>query len=141
VYEEVCGPAEWGVTFDCAQYLALNTAWPSLGGDGGIACGVLARRLGVLDPSLPIVVIGHHLIWPVNGFGNDLSPWNIPADEGERAWNIMRAKGISLYACSHIIAFDVQLHDGLAQLCTGGAGTEYDLKGPCQGWSRGCAPS
>lgn len=137
VYEEVCGPAEWGVIFDGVQYLALNTAWPSRGGNGGVDCDVLERRLSALDPSLPIVVIGHHPIWPVNGFGNDLSPWNIPADEGKRAWDIMRAKGVTLYACSHIIAFDVQLHDGLVQLCTGGAGTEYGPAGAMPGLVEG----
>src|SRR5690606_3324303 len=68
--------------------------------------------------------LGHHPIWPVNGYTTP-QQWVVPPSQGGEAWDIMREHRVRLYACSHIIAFDVQLHDGVAQMCSGGAGTEY----------------
>ena len=33
------------------------------------------------------------------------------------------AIGVLAYVCSHILAFDVQVHQGVLQILTGGAGT------------------
>ena len=35
--------------------------------------------------------------------------------------------GVSAYVCSHILAFDVQVHRGVLQLCTAGAGTAHRM--------------
>jgi hypothetical protein len=124
VYERFCGNAEWTENIDGIQYLAINTADIDRHGDAGIDVERLERRLAALDPTLPIVALGHHPIWPVNGYTTP-QQWVVPAPQGQEAWDVMRAHGVRLYACSHIIAFDVQLRDGIVQLCTGGAGTEY----------------
>src|SRR5215475_6000394 len=45
----------------------------------------------------------------------------------------MRRFGVQAYLCSHIIAFDFQIRDGIVQLCTGGAGTAYGPGGAMPG--------
>jgi len=136
VYEEFCGAAEWTMTVGGIQYLGINTAFTERNGEAGIDCQRLELRLSELDPTLPIVVLGHHPIWPVNGY--DRAPlWVVPQAEGHRAWELMVKNGVILYACSHIIAFDVQLHHGMIQMCTGGAGTEYGPAGAMPGQVEG----
>ncbi|AGS24546.1 metallophosphoesterase family protein [Rhizobium etli] len=123
-YQAQLGPPEWAETIADIQFVAINTARIDRHGDAGIDCQNLENALSRLDPGKPIIVVGHHPIWPVNGY--DRAPqWVAPADEGEEAWRIMRKHDVRLYVCSHIIAFDVQLKEGLAQICTGGAGTKY----------------
>ncbi|AGS25227.1 metallophosphoesterase family protein [Rhizobium etli] len=123
-YEEQNGHPEWLQTIAGIQFVAINTARIDRGGDAGIDCQSLENALSRLDRGKPIIVVGHHPIWPINGY--DRAPqWVVPADEGEKAWRIMQENNVRLYVCSHIIAFDVQLKRGLAQVCTGGAGTKY----------------
>jgi hypothetical protein len=45
--------------------------------------------------------------------------------EGRALWDVLAARAVSAYVCSHVIAFDAQAVDGVLQLTTGGAGTAY----------------
>ncbi|UWU19469.1 hypothetical protein N2599_37140 (plasmid) [Rhizobium sullae] len=135
-YEEQNGYPEWLEAIAGIQFVAINTARIDRRGDAGIDCRSLESALSRLDPGKPIVVVGHHPIWPINGY--DRAPqWIVPADEGQKAWRIMQENNVRLYACSHIIAFDVQLKGGLAQVCTGGAGTKYGAQAAMPGQVEG----
>ena len=38
---------------------------------------------------------------------------------------MLARRHVLAYLCSHIIAFDVQEHEGIVQICSGGAGTNH----------------
>ena len=42
-------------------------------------------------------------------------------------WRCLVESGILAYWCSHILAFDVQVHQGVLQICTAGAGTAHRM--------------
>ncbi|MDU8357105.1 hypothetical protein RYA05_36000, partial [Pseudomonas syringae pv. actinidiae] len=42
-------------------------------------------------------------------------------------WDILVRAGVTAYLCSHILAFDVQVHRGVLQICTAGAGTAHRM--------------
>lgn len=46
-------------------------------------------------------------------------------DEAEAFWSVLVRHRVLAYLCSHIIAFDAQVHQGIPQICSGGAGTNY----------------
>jgi hypothetical protein len=75
--------------------------------------------------SAPIrLVAGHYPFHPVNGY-DETPKWVFPEDQRAQVWRLFRQSGVQAYLCSHIIAFDFQIHDDVVQLCSGGAGTEY----------------
>src|SRR5262249_44375705 len=78
------------------------------------------------------LVLGHHPIHAVNGY-DEHPTWRVPPKAGAEAWSLMRRFGVRAYLCSHIIAFDFQIRDGIVQLCTGGAGTAYGPGGAMPG--------
>ncbi|MCP3476647.1 hypothetical protein NLM33_41475 [Bradyrhizobium sp. CCGUVB1N3] len=44
-------------------------------------------------------------------------------------WNILVNENVLACLCSHILAFDVQAHRGVLQMCTAGAGTTHRMPG------------
>ena len=42
-------------------------------------------------------------------------------------WDILVNENVLAYLCSHILAFDVQAHRGVLQICTAGAGTAHRM--------------
>jgi hypothetical protein len=44
---------------------------------------------------------------------------NCDRDDGRKLQALMVQHGVQLYLCSHVLAFDVQTHDGVIQLTTG----------------------
>lgn len=75
--------------------------------------------------SAPIrLVAGHYPFHPVNGY-DEAPKWVFPEEQRRRVWQLFTEVRVHAYLCSHIIAFDVQVHDDVVQLCSGGAGTEY----------------
>jgi hypothetical protein len=115
-----------------ALLVFLNTANPANHGHAMLDVAWLEQALAKGRDATIKLVFGHHPILPVNGY--DLHPdWRIAPEDGDRAWAMMRVAGVKAYICSHIIAFDFRVRDGLAQLCTGGAGTEYGPGGAMPG--------
>jgi len=65
------------------------------------------------------LVMGHHPVFPVNGFGDG---WLVEAKSGRNLWNLLVKHGVRAYLCAHVIAFDVQVHEGVLQITSGGGG-------------------
>ena len=77
------------------------------------------------------LVLGHAPVHPVNGY--TAPKWRMLPEFGEPFWAVLASHRVTAYLCSHVIAFDVQVHDGVPQITTGGAGTN---SGP-----GGCMPA
>jgi len=101
-----------------------NTSWSGLGGPGHVECAWLDATLAAHADARYKIVTGHHPIFPVNGYGEG-PQWCIVEEEARAFWSILARHRILAYLCSHIIAFDVQEHDDVLQICSGGAGTNY----------------
>ncbi|HEX8373225.1 MAG TPA: hypothetical protein VF585_10625 [Chthoniobacterales bacterium] len=70
------------------------------------------------------IVIGHYPIFPVDG--GDWAPnWRMWPDEGAALWDVTRANGVTAFLCAHVLAFDAQVHDGVLQICSAGAGFPF----------------
>jgi hypothetical protein len=107
-----------------ALLVFLNTADAGNNGDATLDLDWLGATLAE-NAAVPLkLVFGHHPIHSVNGYC--LHPlWRVAPELGARAWGVLRASGVSAYICSHILAFDFQVHDGVIQLCTAGGGASY----------------
>lgn len=70
------------------------------------------------------IVAGHYPVHPVNGY-LQAPLWCFPAQAREPFWAVLRKHQVVAYLCSHVIAFDCQIHDGIPQITSGGAGTDY----------------
>ena len=104
--------------------VCVNTAFSGLGGNCHVEHEWLDQVLCANDDAAYKFVAGHHPVLPVNGY--ERYPfWRIVPDEGEAFWEVLVKHRVQAYLCSHIIAFDVQAHGGVLQICTGGAGTNY----------------
>jgi hypothetical protein len=102
--------------------LFVNTHWSGLGGEGRAETAWLDETLAQHADVRYKLVMGHHPVHPVNGFSGiyqrELGPEN-----GRQFWNVLVKHGVIAYVCSHILAFDVQVHNGVLQITTAGAGT------------------
>jgi len=65
-------------------------------------------------------VAGHFPAFPVNGY--QMPCWRIRADDAESLWRALVRHRVAAYLCAHIIAFDVQIHEGIPQICSAGGG-------------------
>ena len=102
----------------------VNTSCVALGGPGHVECEWLDKVLGENSDARHKLVMGHHPVHPVNGYA-DHPLWRIEPEEGSAFWQVLVNHSVLAYLCSHIIAFDVQVHDGVLQVTSGGAGTRY----------------
>lgn len=103
-------------------YVFVNTNFSGRGGQGHIEHEWLDQVLTEQSDARSKLVIGHHPIFGVNRY--DLYPlWRVDPADGQPFWEVLARHGVLAYVCSHILAFDVQVHDGVLQICTGGAGT------------------
>ncbi len=104
----------------------VNTMDERCGGEGTVETewleDVLSKRRDVKYK----LVFGHHPVWGVNGYFGDYQRL-IERENGRRFWDVLRRHGVLAYFCSHILAFDVQVQDGILQICTGGAGTAHRM--------------
>jgi len=71
-------------------------------------------------------VFGNNPVFTVNGFFADYQR-NIEAKNGRLVWDILVKHGVLAYVCSHILAFDVQVQEGVLQICTAGSGTAHRM--------------
>lgn len=72
------------------------------------------------------LVMGHHPVHPVNGFSGPYQR-QVGPEHAQRFWAILVEADVLAYLCSHILAFDVQVHRGVLQICTAGAGTAHRM--------------
>lgn len=104
----------------------VHTLWSGLGGEGHVETGWLDATLAAHADARHKLVVGHHPVFPVNGyrgaFQRDIGP-----PHAEPFWAALVRHGVLGYLCSHILAFDVQVHDGVLQVCTAGAGTAHRM--------------
>ena len=77
------------------------------------------------------LVLGHTPVFPINGYRERI--WTMSPEFGEPFWDVLARHEVDAYLCSHVIAFDAQVHRGVAQITSGGAGTS---SGP-----GGCMPA
>ncbi|MFH2129268.1 MAG: metallophosphoesterase [bacterium] len=100
----------------------VNTLNSGLGGEGRVETTWLDRTLGEHADAKFKLVFGHHPVHSVNGFSGVFQR-DIAPEEGRRFWDLLVRHHVLAYVCSHILAFDVQVHRGVLQILTGGAGT------------------
>jgi hypothetical protein len=106
--------------------VCMDTSFSGLGGNGHVEHTWLDRVLAGNGDAQYKVVVGHYPAYAVNGY-DEYPRWHIVPDQAEAFWKVLVQHGVFAYICSHVIAFDVQAHDGVLQITTGGAGT---LAGP-----------
>lgn len=104
----------------------VHTLWTGLGGEGHVETDWLETTLRAHGEAQHKIVVGHHPVHPVNGFSGPYQR-EIGPEHAERFWRVLMTAGVQVYMCSHILAFDVQVHGGVLQLCTAGAGTAHRM--------------
>jgi hypothetical protein len=123
-------PGQEGLTYYVRRedllLVFVNTLWSGLGGEGWVETAWLDRTLGEHADARYKLVLGHHPVYPVNGFSGSCQR-EIAPDNGRRFWRILVRHGVLAYLCSHILAFDVQVHEGVLQVLTAGAGTAHRM--------------
>ncbi|WP_439580097.1 metallophosphoesterase family protein [Elioraea sp.] len=106
--------------------VVVHTLWSGLGGEGHVETDWLRRTLAAHDDARHKLVIGHHPVFPVNGFAGAYQR-QIGPEHAEPFWTILVEAGVLAYLCSHILAFDVQVHRGVLQITSAGAGTAHRM--------------
>ena len=104
----------------------IHTSAMALGGEGHVETEWLARVLADNADARHKLVLGHHPVFPVNGFSGAYQR-EIGHEYAPPLWDLLVAHGVTAYLCSHILAFDVQVHRGVLQITTAGAGTAYRM--------------
>ena len=104
----------------------VNTASSDLGGEGRIETKWLDETLTAHQDTRYKLVLGHHPVFPVNGFAGAFQR-DIETENGREFWRILVRHQVLAYLCSHILAFDVQVHEGVLQILTAGAGTAHRM--------------
>ncbi|MEM9106210.1 MAG: metallophosphoesterase [Pseudomonadota bacterium] len=102
----------------------INTMSLEMGGEGHVETVWLEATLERNRDAKWCFVTGHHPAFPVNGYVGEYQR-TIGTEHVERLWSLLVKHGVSAYICSHILAYDVQIHDGVLQITTGGAGTPH----------------
>jgi hypothetical protein len=110
---------------------AMNMGSPFTMMGGRVDHGWVDRVLTEHSDARFKFVLGHSPVHPVNGY--NAPKWGMLPEFGEPFWEVLVRHDVTAYLCSHVIAFDIQVHDGVPQITTGGAGTN---SGP-----GGCMPA
>jgi hypothetical protein len=104
----------------------VHTLWTGLGGEGYVETDWLRQILHQNADARYKLVVGHHPVHPVNGFSGAYQR-QIGPEHSAAFWDVLVRGKVFAYVCSHILAFDVQVHDGVLQICTAGAGTAHRM--------------
>ena len=104
----------------------IHTLASKLGGEGHIETAWLAETLTAHRDARWKFVVGHHPAYPVNGYAGAYQR-TIGEEYVPAFWHILVEQGVTAYLCSHILAFDVQCHDGVLQITSAGAGTAHRM--------------
>ncbi len=123
-------PGQEGLSYwvrrDDLLLVFVNTLWSGLGGEGFVECQWLENVLVSHRDASHKLVVGHHPVFSVNGFSGS-NQRDVEPNAGAAFWDILVKHGVRAYLCSHILAFDVQVHRGVLQICTAGAGTAHRM--------------
>ncbi|MDI1263073.1 MAG: metallophosphoesterase [bacterium] len=103
-----------------------HTLWSGLGGEGHVELDWLEATLRAHGDARHKLVLGHHPVFPINGFSGAYQR-EIGHEYAGPFWDILVNENVLAYLCSHILAFDVQAHRGVLQVCTAGAGTAHRM--------------
>jgi hypothetical protein len=123
-------PGQEGLSYSVRRgdlaMIFVHTLWTGLGGEGQVETEWLREELHRHRDARHRLVLGHHPAFPVNGFQGD---WQREIGPGcrEAFWDALVEGDVLAYLCSHILAFDVQVHRGVLQVTTGGAGTGHRM--------------
>lgn len=104
--------------------VVVNTLWSGGGGEGRVEIAWLEEVLAAQADARHKLVMGHHPVFPANGFAGAYQRQLAP-DDGRAFWALLVRHGVLAYLCSHMLAFDVQVHAGVLQILTAGAGTAH----------------
>ena len=104
----------------------VHTLWTGLGGEGHVETDWLRDVLRQNADARHKIVAGHHPVHPVNGFAGAYQR-DVGPEHATAFWDILSENGVLAYLCGHILAFDVQVHRGVLQICTAGAGTAHRM--------------
>lgn len=104
----------------------VHTLWSELGGEGHLETEWLKSTLKEHSDAKWKFVVGHHPVFTVNGYAGDYGR-NIGPEYARPFWKILKEQDVFAYLCSHILAFDVQVHEGVLQITTAGAGTAHRM--------------
>jgi hypothetical protein len=108
--------------------VVVNTAWnpasATTGRMGGqrVETAWLAQVLSDNTDAACKFVMGHHPVFPVDGFDGGML---VEANSGKEMWDLLVRHGVRAYLCAHIIAFDVQVQEGVLHITSGGGGFPY----------------
>jgi hypothetical protein len=119
------GLSYW-VRHDDLLLVFVHTLWTGLGGEGHVETTWLGSILQQHSDARYKLVVGHHPIFPVNGFSGAYVR-EVGAEHGREFWDLLVIHNVLAYVCSHILAFDVQVHRGVLQITTAGAGTAHRM--------------
>ncbi len=104
----------------------VHTLWTGLGGEGHVETDWLRAVLHQHADARHKIVAGHHPVHTVNGFAGAYQR-DVGPEHATAFWNTLVDGGVLAYLCGHILAFDVQVHRGVLQICTAGAGTAHRM--------------
>jgi len=104
----------------------VHTLWTGLGGEGHVETEWLRAVLHQHADTKHKLVIGHHPVHPINGFSGAYQR-EIGPEHAASFWDALVQADVTAYLCSHILAFDVQVHRGVLQICASGAGTAHRM--------------
>lgn len=123
-------PGQEGLSYwvrrDDLLLVFVHTLWSGLGGEGHVEIAWLDAVLHQHADARTKLVVGHHPAFPVNGFAGAYER-DIGPEHAGSFWNVLVSHNVLAYLCSHILAFDIQVHRGVLQLCTAGAGTLHRM--------------
>lgn len=106
--------------------VAVHTSWTGLGGEGHVETEWLARTLEDNADARFRLVVGHHPVFPVNGYAGEHQR-ELDHREGADLWDLLVRHRVDAYLCSHILAFDAQVDRGVLQVTSAGAGTPHRM--------------
>lgn len=112
------------IRHDDLALVIVDTLCTRLGGEGWVDLDRLAALLAEASGARHLLVMGHHPAWPVNGYHGACQR---TLAQPEAFWALLKAHDVTAYLCSHILAFDTQVRDGVLQICSGGAGTAHRM--------------
>jgi hypothetical protein len=102
--------------------VCVNTNFSGIGGHGHVEHEWLDKVLTENADAPFKFATGHVPAFPLNGYG--LTPtWRLDPADAAPFWDTLVRHRATAYLCSHVLAFDFQVHQGIPQITSGGAGT------------------